>query len=51
MNVRVIDEPIEPLVKRSNSFAEKMGIKAKKADTGADGGPSPIATPEKKSLK
>jgi hypothetical protein len=48
MNVRVIDEPIEPLVKRSNSFAEKMGIKAKKADTGADGGPSPITSPEKK---
>ena len=42
MNVRVIDEPIEPLVKRSNAFAEKMGIRAKKADTGAAGGPSPI---------
>jgi len=42
MNVRVIDEPIEPLVKRSNNFAEKMGIRAKKADTGAAGGPSPI---------
>jgi hypothetical protein len=42
MNVRVIDEPIEPLVKRSNTFAEKMGIRAKKADTGAAGGPSPI---------
>jgi hypothetical protein len=42
MNVRVIDEPIEPLVKRSNSFAEEMGIRAKKADTGAAGGPSPI---------
>ena len=49
MNVRVIDEPIVPLVKRSNSFAETMGIKAKKADTGADGGPSPIASAEKKS--
>jgi hypothetical protein len=48
MNVRVIDEPIEPLVKRSNAFAEKMGIRAKKADTGAAGGPSPIASPEKK---
>jgi hypothetical protein len=33
MNVRVIDEPIEPLVKRSNAFAETMGIKAKAADT------------------
>jgi len=43
MQVRVIDEPIEPLVKRSNAFAEKMGIRAKKADTGAKGGPSPIA--------
>ena len=42
MNVRVIDEPIEPLVKRSNAFAEAMGIRAKAADTGAAGGPSPI---------
>jgi hypothetical protein len=42
MNVRVIDEPIEPLVKRSNDFAEKMGIRAKSADTGAAGGPQPI---------
>ena len=50
MNVRVIDEPIEPLVKRSNAFAEKIGIRAKKADTGAAGGPSPIAVSEKKSL-
>jgi hypothetical protein len=48
MNVRVIDEPIEPLVTRSNAFAEKMGIRAKKADTGAAGGPSPIASSEKK---
>ena len=51
MKVRVIDEPIEPLVKRSNEFAEKMGIRAKKADTGAAGGPSPITTPEKKKSK
>ena len=50
MNVRVIDEPIIPLVKRSNAFAEKMGIKAKKADTGAAGGPSPITSSQKKSL-
>jgi hypothetical protein len=49
MNVRVIDEPIEPLVKRSNKFAEDIGIKAKAADTGAAGGPAPIA--EKKTLK
>ncbi len=48
MNVRVIDEPIEPLVKRSNKFAEEIGIRAKKADTGAAGGPSPIVAPEKK---
>lgn len=48
MNVRVIDEPIVPLVKRSNDFAEKMGIRAKKADTGAGGGPAPITSPEKK---
>lgn len=50
MKVRVIDEPIVPLVKRSNEFAEKIGIRAKKADTGAAGGPSPIVTSEKKSL-
>jgi hypothetical protein len=43
MAVRVIDEPIRPLVKRSNDFAEAMGIKPKAADTGAKGGPSPIA--------
>jgi hypothetical protein len=43
MQVRVIDEPIRPLVKRSNAFAEKIGIKPKAADTGAKGGPSPIA--------
>jgi len=43
MNVRVIDEPIVPLVKRSNKFAEDMGIRAKAADTGAAGGPQPIS--------
>lgn len=43
MAVRVIDEPIRPLVKRSNAFAEAIGIKPKAADTGAKGGPSPIA--------
>jgi hypothetical protein len=42
MNVRVIDEPIVPLVKRSIKFAEDMGIRAKAADTGAAGGPQPI---------
>jgi hypothetical protein len=38
MQVRVIDEPIVPLVKRSNDFAEQIGIRAKAADTGAAGG-------------
>ena len=42
MNVRVIDEPIVPLVKRSNKFAEDIGIKAKAADTGAAGGSAPL---------
>lgn len=37
MNIRVIDEPIVPLVKRSNKFAEEIGIRAKAADTGAKG--------------
>jgi hypothetical protein len=37
MNIRVIDEPIIPLVKRSNKFAEEIGIKAKVADTGSKG--------------
>jgi len=37
MNVRVIDEPIVPLVHRSNKFAEVIGIKPKAADTGAKG--------------
>lgn len=48
MNVRVIDEPIEPLVKRSNKFAEDIGIRPKAADTGAGGGPQPIVGAEKK---
>jgi hypothetical protein len=37
MNIRVIDEPIVPLVKRSNKFAEEIGIRPKAADTGAKG--------------
>lgn len=37
MSVRVIDEPIVPLVNRSNKFAEAIGIRAKKADTGSKG--------------
>jgi len=37
MNVRVIDEPIVPLVHRSNKFAEAIGIRPKAADTGAKG--------------
>jgi hypothetical protein len=44
MAVRVVDEPIRPLVKRSNAFAEKIGIKPKAADTGAKGGPAPITS-------
>lgn len=47
MNVRVIDEPIQPLVKRSNQFAEEIGIKPKAADTGAAGGPAPITKESK----
>jgi len=42
MSVRVIDEPITPLVNRSNKFAEAIGIKPKAADT--------EPTPEKKKL-
>ena len=41
MGVRVIDEPIVPLVNRSNKFAEAIGIRAKKADTGAEGEGNP----------
>ena len=37
MNIRVIDEPIVPLVQRSNKFAEEIGIRPKAADTGAKG--------------
>jgi hypothetical protein len=37
MSVRVINEPIIPLVNRSNKFAEAIGIRAKKADTGSKG--------------
>lgn len=33
MDVRVIDSDIIPLVKASNDFAQKMGIRAKKAET------------------
>lgn len=33
MTVRVIDSDIVPLVKASNDFAQKMGIRAKKAET------------------
>jgi hypothetical protein len=47
MNVRVIDQPIKPLVKTSNDFAEHIGIRAKAADTGAGGGPAPIAENKK----
>ena len=45
MNVRVIDEPIVPLVHRSNKFAETIGIKPKAADTA----PAQKSEPVKKS--
>jgi hypothetical protein len=51
MAVRVVDEPIRPLVKRSNKFAEAIGIKPKAADTGAKGGPTPIVSSEKKKVE
>ena len=34
MNVRVIDQPIKPLVKMSNNFADYMGIEKKAAKAG-----------------
>ena len=34
MNVRVIDQPIKPLVKMSNDFADHMGIEKKAAKAG-----------------
>lgn len=37
MQVRVIDEDIEPLVERSNKFAQDIGIRAKAASTGSAG--------------
>jgi hypothetical protein len=46
MQVRVIDEDIEPLVDRSNKFAEEIGIRAKAADTGAAGDGKPAETPK-----
>jgi len=51
MQVRVVDEPIRPLVKRSNACAEAMGRKPKAADTGAAGGPTPIVSSEKKKVE
>lgn len=46
MQVRVIDDDIEPLVKRSNAFAEEIGIRAKAADTGAAGDGKAAETPK-----
>ena len=46
MNVRVIDQPIKPLVKMSNDFADHMGIE-KKAAVAGQGTPQQQA-PEKK---
>lgn len=48
MQVRVIDDDIEPLVQRSNKFAEEIGIRAKAADTGASGEGKPEEAPKKK---
>ncbi len=45
MNVRVIDEPIKPLVKRSNAFADHIGIEKKAAKAGQG---VPQQSPEKK---
>jgi hypothetical protein len=45
MNVRVIDEPIKPLVKRSNAFADHIGIEKKAAKAGQG---TPQQSPEKK---
>jgi len=45
MNVRVIDEPIKPLVKRSNEFADHIGIEKKAAKAGQG---VPQQSPEKK---
>lgn len=45
MNVRVIDQPIRPLVKMSNEFADHMGIEKKAAVAGQG---TPQQTPEKK---
>lgn len=46
MQVRVIDEDIEPLVKRSNKFAEEIGIRPKAASTGAAGEGKPTEQPK-----
>jgi hypothetical protein len=46
MQVRVIDDDIEPLVKKSNKFAEDIGIRAKAADTGASGDGKAAETPK-----
>jgi hypothetical protein len=51
MQVRVIDEDIEPLVKRSNKFAEDIGIRAKAADTGAAGDGKAAETPKEEPKK
>jgi hypothetical protein len=48
MNVRVIDEPIKPLVKRSNEFADHIGIEKKAAKAGQRSGTPQNQSPEKK---
>jgi cytidyltransferase-like protein len=45
MNVRVIDQPIKPLVKMSNEFADHMGIEKKAAVAGQG---TPKSEPAKK---
>jgi hypothetical protein len=48
MQVRVIDDDIEPLVQKSNKFAEDIGIRAKAADAGAAGDGKAPETPSRR---
>jgi len=45
MKTRIIDEPIEPLVKRANEYADYIGIEKKAAVAGQG---NPALSPEKK---
>ncbi len=51
MQVRVIDDDIEPLVQKSNKFAEDIGIRAKAADTGSAGDGKSAETPKEEPKK